>query len=59
VIGVSVIRKSIFHMDDFLRLLYVSVLGRVVVRVYIALNNGEVDLEGIIHVDSSRGLKSC
>ena len=46
-------------MDDFLRLLYVSVLGRVVVRVYIALNNGEVDLEGIIHVDSSRGLKSC
>jgi hypothetical protein len=51
------IRKGIFHTENALRPLFVSVLGRIVLRVYIALNNEEVDLEGVIQVESSRGAK--
>ena len=53
------IRNSIFHTESALRSLFVSVLGRIVLRVYIALNNEEVDLEGIIQVESSRGAVQC
>ena len=49
------LRCSIIHINDSIRHILVPTLCKLTLRVYIAINNEEFDLEGLVRFESSRG----
>lgn len=53
--GIHMTRTCVSHSSEDIRTTYILRLGKLLILIYIALNNEELELDGLIQVESTRG----